>query len=227
VSQDEIPLRVYDDYEYNTFYNVPKEELYITKYVDFPSLRRNADISDEEFKKRKLEFQDTIKTHIMNYGSIFAAIYATDNPNHYIGEKSNDKNKLLDHTISIVGWDDNYSKENFKTPEGYKWDGEHQHADFKNFNQKLVDKYGFSFPDSSLVFDDKKSDALSFVRTYLSSHNLEYVDMSSQGGSLYFFDEKAAEALKAAGLGILYAAQGSRSTKHRPAWYLKLGGTTP
>ena len=119
MSQDEIPLRVYDDYEYNTFYNVPKEELYITKYVDFPSLRRNADISDEEFKKRKLEFQDTIKTHIMNYGSIFAAIYATDNPNHYIGEKSNDKNKLLDHTISIVGWDDNYSKENFKTPEGY------------------------------------------------------------------------------------------------------------
>jgi len=100
-------------------------------------------------------------------------------------------------------------------------------AEYDSLKQKLVDKYGFSFPDSSLVFDDKKSDALSFVRTYLSSHNLEYVDMSSQGGSLYFFDEKAAEALKAAGLGILYAAQGSRSTKHRPAWYLKLGGTTP
>jgi len=56
----------------------------------------------------------------------------------------------------------------------------------------------------------------------LKAANVEYVDRISVGGGLYFFDEAIANELKQAGYPVQYAAQGSRSTSNRPAWYLRV-----
>lgn len=115
--EEEIPLNVYEDYEYNTFYNVPKEDLYITKYAEFPAVRKDDDMSQEEYENKLKEFQTVVKTHIMNYGSIYAVIYAPYKTNHYI-DRNGSEFVFSTHAISIVGWDDTYSRENFESPYG-------------------------------------------------------------------------------------------------------------
>ena len=115
-TEEEVPLNVYDDYEYNTFYNTPLESLYITKYVDFPTVNKNT---QEDYENRFKELQTAVKTHIMKYGSVYASI-ATPyyGENHYTKDKEDLKDNDGSHSISIVGWDDNYSRDNFKSPNG-------------------------------------------------------------------------------------------------------------
>ncbi len=61
------------------------------------------------------EIRSEIKQHIMNYGGISTDIVA---PNVFYNEETHAANMnvrgyFADHTVTIIGWDDNYSKENF------------------------------------------------------------------------------------------------------------------
>ncbi|MBQ3409415.1 MAG: hypothetical protein IJH12_09460 [Clostridia bacterium] len=121
VLEEEVPLNVYEEYEYNTFYNIPKEELYITKYAEFPTFYRYEDMSQEEYDSKRNALQTAVKTHIMNYGSIYAVIAAPDyGKNHYMKDYTDAEDSRGSHAISIVGWDDTYSKDNFLSPKGNK-----------------------------------------------------------------------------------------------------------
>ena len=51
---------------------------------------------------------DAIKQAILNYGAVYTTLYATGVKNQYYSGTSNP-----DHSVVIVGWDDNYSKSNF------------------------------------------------------------------------------------------------------------------
>lgn len=118
VLEDEVPLNVYEEYEYNTFYNTPKENLYITKVAHFPAVRT----TDDDYETKLKTLQTAVKTHIMNYGSVYASIYSPSTGiNSYIAAgddvTSIAKNR---HAVSIVGWDDNYSRDNFRSLNGYK-----------------------------------------------------------------------------------------------------------
>ena len=64
-------------------------------------------------------------------------------------------------------------------------------------------------------------ESISFVLNYLNQRALEYVDKTGNGGGLYFFDESAADHMKAHGISVSFAAGGTRSTRHRPAWFVR------
>ena len=78
VLEDEVPRNVYEDYEYNTFSNIPKEDLFITKYVDYPGVYRFSCETQEEYELKLKELQTAVKTHVMNYGALYASIDAPD-----------------------------------------------------------------------------------------------------------------------------------------------------
>ena len=119
VLEEEVPLNVYEDYEYNTFYHTPKENIYITKYAEFPTFYRYEEMSQEEYDRKFKDLQTAVKTHIMNYGSIYTEIIAPDyDMNLYMKDYKDIEGSRGGHAVSIVGWDDNYSRNNFKSPKG-------------------------------------------------------------------------------------------------------------
>ncbi len=62
--------------------------------------------------------RDAIKELIYTYGSVVASFnsdfaYLTDNLSFYCGDSTISRGQLQGHCVSVVGWDDNYSKDNF------------------------------------------------------------------------------------------------------------------
>ncbi len=62
--------------------------------------------------------RDTIKKYVYKYGGVAASIHMAEVSKYY-NDKTysyyNNTNTLVNHAITIVGWDDNYSKDNFGT----------------------------------------------------------------------------------------------------------------
>ena len=93
---------------------------YVGEYTTFPSIEKeNTYYSDEELSN----FRNQVKNHIMENGALFTSIIA---PSYYSGEFYNNNTyaayfpysndyRFFDHahTVAIIGWDDNFSKDNF------------------------------------------------------------------------------------------------------------------
>ena len=109
--------------------------------------------------EEKTQIMNQIKQHIKNYGSVFASIHGNSSDTSIFTCYNNDtgakycNNSILhapDHAVSIIGWDDNYSVDNF--PENAKpssngawivrnsW-GERQEIDLLELKQKIYDSY--------------------------------------------------------------------------------------
>ena len=107
----------------------------VTEYVSFPSIYKEYDMDTGEvtytnggsgsslinYKDSEVEqLRNAMKDHIIKYGAIStvtAANYAQFYNNADISKATayfcNDNSIIRDHAVTIVGWDDNYSKENF------------------------------------------------------------------------------------------------------------------
>ena len=113
VLEKDVRYKNYNENEYQKFLGM-KEVVTVTKTVNFPTIYKYEDYKDEFTSEKIDKFRQAVKTHIMNYGSVYAEIamdnYDEDTNTLYCNPK---EFSFSDHAVSIVGWDDNYSKDKF------------------------------------------------------------------------------------------------------------------
>ena len=107
VLEEKVGYQDYSEEEYSQFLTM-KPVVTVTKTVTFP------DPKMQEEKAKALEIRSAIRNHIMNYGSLYAQI-STQCYDEATNTLYTDPEEFVwvDHAVSIVGWDDNYSKDNF------------------------------------------------------------------------------------------------------------------
>ena len=124
VLEEDLEFKEYKETEYRTFYNMDKVDETVYETVDFPSYDKDKGWTNEQFT----EYQNALKKHIMNFGSLYVGMESTEglknNANLYYYDRADwlsakvQENNTDGHSMSIVGWDDNYPKENFLSPTG-------------------------------------------------------------------------------------------------------------
>ena len=116
VLESDIPKKDYTESEYNTLRNAV-QIAQVHSYKNFPTINKiNNTYSASEIN----EFRNVVKSHIMKYGAIFAGMYfcVDENELNYYNPTTYaysciETDTTMNHAVTIVGWDDNYSKENF------------------------------------------------------------------------------------------------------------------
>lgn len=101
-----------------------KPDYYVHKIIKFPYItvkdgkyyNKNSQITDAMYKS----FQDTVKKHIMSNGGVYCSVrtnakFADSKNKHYnqFDDGSINSVQCGGHAITVIGWDDNYSKDNF------------------------------------------------------------------------------------------------------------------
>ena len=104
----------YHEYESEDYEKFIEEEniTRVTETINFPAIYKQTSekkLTDEEYKQEKEKFRKAVKTHIMTKGALYATISTPKETNHFCTGICSPS-----HAITIVGWDDNYKKENFK-----------------------------------------------------------------------------------------------------------------
>ena len=86
--------------------------------------------SANEYTENEVEgIRNRIKEHIMNYGAVTAYTYLdvseefTNTDGEVVAYFNNDNSKNANHAVTIVGWNDNFSKDNFKSDRKPSKDG--------------------------------------------------------------------------------------------------------
>lgn len=84
----------------------------VIQYVTFPHVTKDDSNSEKENAK------NYAKAHIQNYGGVAVRVNSPDvsygyNPSKYAFCSSVDDCNLRAHEVTIIGWDDNFSKDNF------------------------------------------------------------------------------------------------------------------
>ena len=121
IAEEELEYRDYSKDEYIAFINMNKIDESVYEYIDFPNYNKVYSCwTEEQFE----EYQKAIKRHIMNFGSLYFSTEAPefDKITMYSADFEDvQSNPVKDmHAMSIVGWDDNYPKENFTSRTGKK-----------------------------------------------------------------------------------------------------------
>jgi len=98
-----------------------EEQFHVQGFAELPNPERYVeDVTDEQRRAHV----NLVKQYVMKYGSVFTSIYYNINylnvstNSYYYNEKNSaggTRYAYSNHALSIVGWDDEYSKENFKT----------------------------------------------------------------------------------------------------------------
>ena len=128
---------------------------------------------------------ETIKTAIMEYGSVWASYshidkYLSEDDTSYCNNSTNETSG--EHAITVIGWDDNYSKENFDgagqpTKDG-AWIIQNSWGEFNSIGGYMY----VSYEDSNLFSDDFDSFAVSGYQQVKSNNKIYQLETL---GSVY------------------------------------------
>ena len=122
VLEEDVPYREVADNKYLDLVDV-KKVLDVTETVNFPSIYKDeySKYTEEEIT----DFRNTVKRHIMTNGGLYCTIATPDYGTKYFNYSTGAECFLGDyddlspgrefHAMTIVGWDDNYPKENFNS----------------------------------------------------------------------------------------------------------------
>lgn len=161
VLESDFPYGEYSVNEYKDAIGELEGKVYIQDYVMFPS---SYGKTDEEIKT----LRDTIKKHIMNYGSIYCSIPSPNSGADYVSGVNvfyTGEEKVTGyHAVSIIGWDDNYSKDNFDCSKKPSNDGAYI----------AVNSWGYGNQEYLYISYEDKSVESSMVG--VKSVSTEYVD---------------------------------------------------
>ena len=148
----------YKDYSLEDSYDFLDRErnIFVDHSIDMPSIYKEDnktldDITDEELAS----FREDVKYHIMNYGSLYATVVGSEDKNSYSSGTGEDE--WADHAVSIVGWDDTYSKNNFDSSDGTKPAHDGAYIVLNSWGESAGDKgyqyysYDDAFIESNLV----------------------------------------------------------------------------
>ena len=195
----------YVAYGYYTSGNSPitsentETNIKIDKYTIFPSVYKQINNGNIVYKKsiNSIEtytqeevdiIRDSIKEHILNYGAVTAPIYmgyeylSEDEESYYC----NNNNVLPNHQVTIIGWDDNYSKENFNSIHRPQNDGAYivMNSYGKDFAQDGI--FYISYED---IFVEYSNFGINTVSEYEEDEKIYQYDNLGVNGKTNFVED--------------------------------------
>lgn len=160
VYENEVP--------YNNRYSVEQYDYllsltpkaYVTQIVNFPYIDKE---SGKYTEQELLNYRNKIKQHIMKNGSLYSYVIAPQYVKAYYNmntkasyiPKYEDRLLTFAHAVSIIGWDDNYSRDNFNP----------NNRPLKDGAYIALNSYGTGFGDNGVYYISYE-DAM--VELYLS-----------------------------------------------------------
>ena len=123
----------------------------------------------------KTQIIQQMKEHIMNYGAISAQIHSSNFYNYEtFAAFCNDTSYKVDHSVAIVGWDDNFSKDKFL--EGYQPENDGAWV--------LTNSLGTSFGDEGYIYVSYED-----VNIYKNLIGIENAQTEITYDNIYQYDE--------------------------------------
>ena len=136
VLEEKMPFKDNKDLEDLSYVQSIPVDTIVTDYRVLPAIKKQYEhdskgnttsvkyynAKNKEYSSEELQaVRNIIKEHLINYGAIATmncgsgAKYYNNpsNPFKSTAYNCNDSSKVRDHAVTIVGWDDNYSKDNF------------------------------------------------------------------------------------------------------------------
>ena len=160
-------------------------------YVDeYESFTKDDNYTEDEL----IEFRNNVKKHIMENGALTTSIispsyydYEYYNPNTYSAYFNEKKYEFTNHShlVAIIGWDDNYSKDNFLEDNKPLNDGAYI----------VLNSWGLDFGDEGLYYISYED---AYVEQYLNGIKSASLDTSNftNVDTIKFNDDNLYNALK-------------------------------
>ena len=109
--------------EYDNLLNVDPVA-YVGKTINFPTMYKDLNGENNYTDEDLINFRRKVKEHIMKNGGLYTSILSPDdgmpyynsmNNSEYTTQNTDESTTRGYHAVTIIGWDDNYSKDNFNS----------------------------------------------------------------------------------------------------------------
>lgn len=208
VLEEECPYnKIYTTDEFEYLVGL-KPKAYILDTKSFPTIDKiNQNYSEEDLKL----FRDTVKKHIMENGSVYTMLSTQEtitygDKNIYSTFQSFSRDP---HAMSVIGWDDNYSKDNFKDQNGKSPKHDGAYIVVNSWGESYNDK-GFLYVSYDDYWIEMSMEGITKATTDVNElNNIEHENLYKK---IKFEDENLYNAIKEIlGRKIFYSDDSSKT----------------